>query len=131
MPEFDLKHLLTSLCRFEYVYNFKDILGDEERFIAATLEIPFNIIEGTFSINDGHTKSYQKWRITWSRDTVRCKTAIWILTIPEPSIQTHFSLKKGLKQPSDADRINSQNISYILNFYFGLEISWSVGYVHH
>ena len=60
MPEFDVKHLLRSLRRFEYVCNFNDIVGDEERFIAATVEIPFHIIEGFFSIDDGHTKSYQK-----------------------------------------------------------------------
>ena len=60
MPVFDVKHLLTSLRRFENVCNFKHIVGDEKRFIAATLEIPFHIIEGFFSIDDGYTKSYQQ-----------------------------------------------------------------------
>ena len=43
MPEFDVKHLLTSLRCFENVCNFKLIVFDGERFVAATLEIPIHI----------------------------------------------------------------------------------------
>ena len=60
MPEFDVKHLLTSLRRFEYVCNFNDIVGDEERFIAATVEIPFHIIEGCATCYDILYKKYYK-----------------------------------------------------------------------
>ena len=60
VPQFDVKHLLTSLRCFENLCNYKHTAGHEERFIAASLEIPFRIVEGFISIDDGHSKSCQQ-----------------------------------------------------------------------
>ena len=55
MPKLYVKHLITSLRRFENVCNYKHIVVEEKRFIAATSLIPFQLTSKIISSDLGHT----------------------------------------------------------------------------
>ena len=125
MPEFDVKHLMTSLCRFENVCNLRHIVGDEERFIAATLEIPFHILQGFIFMDHGYTKSYRQLKDHLIRIYHPLQDCHTDFNNTRTFNSDAFPLEReiGLKQPRDADKMNLQNISCIHNFPFGVEIS--------